>query len=140
MNARIYPTVLNEVVKSTDLTFGQHFVDKLHGILTNDVVKELSEERYNVLMESMVDNNDDPSNYTSATQRFLYPDERIKKSFETLILCYASLGIIPLTQLKLGKIIEQFINISGGWVTRTTKYMDAMKFRLPGSFENGKNN
>lgn len=139
MNIRIHPAVLNEMVKSTDMTFDKYFVDILDEILTEDVVKELSEERYNVLMESIFDNHNNPNFFTATTQRYLYPEDmRVKKSFESLILCYASIGIIPVTQSKLGKIIEQFINTSGGWKTNTIIYKDAMKFRLPGNFENGK--
>jgi len=139
VNIRIYPAVSNEMINSTELTFDKYFIDILDKLLTKDTVSQLSKERYNVLMESLLDNNDNPSYFTSAIQRFLNPDNiQIKKTFETLILCYAHLGIIPVTQSKLGTVIEQFMHTSGKWKIKTIKYTDAMKFRLPGSFENGK--
>ncbi len=139
MNVRIYPTVSREIIKSTDLTFSDQLVGVLNEILTEDVVTQLSEERYRVLMESMFDNNDNPSNYTSVLQMYLSPDGvRTRKSFETLILCYASVGVIPVTQKKLGAVIEQFLLTTGGWEVKTVEYVDAIKFRLSGSFERGK--
>lgn len=139
MNIRIHPAVLNELVKSTDMTFDNYFVRMLDEMLTEDVMKELCEERYKVLMESITDYNENPAFFTSSTQRYLHPDDvRVKKSFESLILCYASVGIIPVTQSKLGKVVEQFINTSGGWKTSSVLYKDAMAFRLPGSFETRK--
>lgn len=139
MNTRIYPKVSEEMVDSTELSFDKYFINILDRILTKDVVRELSEERYNVLTQSIFDNQDNPSNFTSALKRYLNPDSvQIKKSFESLILCYSYLGVIPVTQTKLGEVIEQFIEASGGWKETTGKYTDAMKFRLPGSYENGK--
>jgi hypothetical protein len=139
MNTRIHPRVLEAMMESVETTFDNTLMDILRELLTDDVIRELSEERHGVLTESLYAGKKDPSNFTYAVQRFLEPDViRIRKTFESLILGYASQGIIPVTQARLGEVVEQFISESGGWSTKTIKYKDAMAYRLPGSFENGK--
>ena len=139
MNARIYPSVSEAIIKSTDLKFDNRLVALLDKMLTADVMKELCGERYRVLMESITDNNQNPALFTSSTEMYLRPnDNRTKKTFEILILCYASAGVIPVSQPKLGEIVEQFITSSGGWKKKIFAYKDAMVYRLPGSFESGR--
>lgn len=141
MDVRIHPAASYQMLKSADEAFGKYFYDILEEILTKDVVRQLCEERYKVMLESY--DNAEPVyrkyHYDDSIQRFLNPDNiQVKKTFERLILCYAVAGVIPVTQVKLGEVIEKFLELSGGWREKWVEHVDAMMFKLPGSFEGGK--
>ena len=152
---RIYPAVTDSMRDRDDLSFDQYFIDTVESILTDDLHEKLCAERYKVLLESLLcDDNVDmytiidsmradraeryDNTYNMAIDRFLTPDRRTRETFKSLILCYAAQGIIPITQSVLGAAVQEFLNRAGAWETSTRKYKDAMRHRLPGSFENGK--
>lgn len=152
MNVRLYPTVVTAYLENEHLSFDAGLEKIADDLLTDETVSELSLERYTVLMESLFMERFLASGqsdywtkqmslpYESTIRRFKAPTNmrRLKATFKTLLLCYAACGVIPVTQRKLGDLVQSFLDSAGEWKTKYTKHQDAFAKRLPGSFENGK--
>ena len=154
--ARLYPTMSQALIDNEDLSFGYYFQELVDAMLTPEVHQRLCEERYNALMEDMkapifVISSDmkkaglwterrwsADKAFASAIAHFSSPTRINKSTFKSFILCYAAVGVIPVSQPVLGECVERFLQECGGWETKRSKYKDALAFRLPGSFGTGK--
>lgn len=125
------------MIDCEDEGFGLYFHQFLERMLTPELHKRLCDERYQVLMDELWAEHD-PNTYSMSIEWFKTPDMRNRDTFIRFILCYASVGVIPVSQPVLGECVEKFLAECGGWVTTKHKHKDAMLYRLPGCFEGGK--
>lgn len=158
MNGRLHYKMTEALIDREDEDFGLYFHQFLEQMLTPELHKQLCAERYQVLMEDIfapivTDSGSDdtyrkrvdglwterrPNTYSMATDWFKEPTPQNRATFISFILCYAAVGVVPVSQPVIGACVEKFLAECGGWVTTTHKHKDAMLYRLPGCFEGGK--
>lgn len=158
MDVRLHYKMTEALIAHEDEGFGLYFHQFLEQMLTPELHKRLCEERYQILLEEILApkfiNSDckdthgkrvdglwverQPNTYCMATEWFKKPDARNRDTFISYILCYAVVGVVPVSQPVIGECVEKFLAECGGWVTTIHKHKDAMLYRLPGCFEGGK--
>jgi len=130
--------VLEYIVIRLEDEFDSFYHQYVDNMISDEIHQALCDERYQLLIKKQSEFGIKEGNYTMSVDFFKKPSKVNKLAFGNFILCHAVANMIPEDQPVLASLIECFTFECNDYVVEKRDYVDAMNFRLPGSFEHGR--
>jgi len=130
--------VLEYIVIRLEDEFDSFYHQYVDNMISDEIHQALCDERYQLLIKKQSYLGIKERNYTMSVDFFKKPSKVNKLAFGNFILCHAVANMIPEDQPVLASLIECFTFECNDYVVEKRDYVDAMNFRLPGSFEHGR--
>ena len=130
--------VLEYIVIRLEDEFDSFYHQYVDNMISDEIHQALCDERYQLLIKKQSELGIKEGNYTMSVDFFKKPSKVNKLAFGNFILCHAVANMIPEDQPVLASLIECFTFECNDYVVEKRDYVDAMNFRLPGSFEHGR--